>query len=77
MYFTSNYITIEEDDNVELPVKDDVEETLLVFKPTMNAKSTKGQTLANFLVDHHFPDKCKFFKDLSDNDVLFTEMSEL
>jgi hypothetical protein len=77
MFFTLNYITIEEDDNVELPVKEDVEEALLAFKPTVDEKATKGQTLANFLVDHHFPDKCKFFKDLSDNDVLFTEMSEL
>ena len=56
MYFTSNYITIEEDDNVELPVKEDVEEALLAFKPTMDEKATKEQTLANFLVDHHFPD---------------------
>jgi len=77
MYFTSNYITIEKDDNIELPVKKDVEETLLAFKPTINEKAIKGQTLANFLVDHHFPDKCKFFKVLFDNDVLFTEMLEL
>jgi hypothetical protein len=56
MFFTLNYITIEEDDNVELPIKEDVEEALLAFKPTMDEKATKEQTLANFLVDHHFPD---------------------
>ena len=78
MSFTSNYITIEDDDNVGLSVKEDVEEALLAaFKPIVDEKATKGQTLANFLVDHHIPNEYKFSKDLFDDDVLFIEMSEL